>query len=197
VESGQVRRQGRVKPHVGVMVSLDQLAGIEGSGPLLARFGRVPAATGRRLACDAVLTRFLTDPRGEVLDVGRACRHTTTAQNKALGVMYEVCGYPNCATPLTRCDIHHVTWWSQGGPTDLANLVPLCKQHHLFVHEHGYQIQAAVDDHGQAVTGPNRWSFQTPRGHPIPDHRKTLSHYVEQLTLVPATPSATPDGHGP
>ena len=188
VESGQVPRQGRVKPHVGVMVSLDQLAGVEGSGPLLARFGRVPAATGRRLACDAVLTRFLTDPHGEVLDVGRACRYTTTAQNKALAVMYEACGYPNCATPLTRCDIHHVTWWSHGGPTDLANLVPLCKQHHLFVHEHGYQILAATNDHGTAVTGPKRWTFHTPRGHPIPDHRNTLSHHLDQLTLIPATP---------
>jgi hypothetical protein len=188
-----------------ITMTLDQLTGNDAAGPLLHRFGRVPAVTGRRLACDGVLTRFLTDVRGEVLDLGRASRHTTTAQNKALGLMYEVCGYPNCATPLTRCDIHHVRWWSFGGATDMANLVPLCKQHHLFVHEHDYQIRLGLDQHGHPLTGPRRWVFHTPRGHPIPDHRTTLSRrYLKQLTLTPdppkprdvATPSAmTPGGY--
>ena len=138
VETGELPHHGRTKPHLSIVVTLDQLTGIDGAGPLLRRFGRIPATTAHRLACDAVLTRILSDPSGDILDVGRAARHTTTAQNKALAAMYTTCGYPNCDTSLARCDIHHVSWWSHGGPTNLDNLLPLCKQHHRFVHEHGY-----------------------------------------------------------
>lgn len=109
-------RAGR--PHVNLTLTLEQLQGIGGTGPLLQRFGQIPQVTAQRLACDAVLTRFVTDAHGEVLDVGRTCRLTNTALTRSLQLMYEVCPYPNCSTPVTQCDIHHVWWWSKGGPTD-------------------------------------------------------------------------------
>lgn len=193
VESGQLPQQGRVKPHVSLTMTLDQLTGIDGTGPLLKRFGRIPLATAQRLSCDAVMTRFVTDPAGEVLDVGRSCRHTNAAQNKAIALMYDCCAYPNCSTPVTQCDIHHVWWWSRGGPTDRWNLMPLCKHHHLFVHEYGFLVQTGLDPGGGgALTGPGRWRFISPRGKPIADHRKTLGHYVEQLTLMPDPETTTP-----
>jgi hypothetical protein len=102
--------------------------------------------------------------------------------------MYTQCGYPNCGTPLARCDIHHVAWWSRGGPTDLSNLVPLCKSHHLFVHELGYTISTGRDRLGNPLSGPQRWSFSTPRGVPIADHRTTQDRYLDKLTLAMATP---------
>ncbi len=124
--------------------------------------------------------------------MGRSCRHTNAAQNKAITLMYDCCAYPNCSTPVTQCDIHHVWWWSRGGPTDRWNLMPLCKHHHLFVHEYGFLVQTGLDPGGGgALTGPGRWRFVSPRGKPIPDHRKTLGHYVEQLTLMP-DPETTP-----
>ncbi len=191
VESGRLPQQGRIKPHVRLTVTLDQLTGVDGAGPLLARFGRIPLATAQRLSCDAVMTRFITDTAGEVLDVGRSCRHTNAALNKAMALMYDECAYPNCSTPVTQCDIHHVWWWSRGGPTDRWNLMPLCKHHHLFVHEYGFLVQTGLDPGGGgALTGPGRWRFVSPRGKPIPDHRSTLSHYIEQLTLVPDSEKA-------
>jgi hypothetical protein len=190
LETGKLPRHGRTPSQVSVLITLDQLNGIDPSGPLLRRFGRIPASTGQRLSCDAVLSRIITDPHGDVLDVGRASRHTTTAQNKAIAAMHDACAYPNCATTLNRCDIHHVTWWSQGGTTDLNNLIPLCKQHHQFVHEHRYAIRTRHGSNGQPAPGPSRWTFTTPRGHPIPDHRHTLHHYLEQLALIADIPAA-------
>lgn len=186
LESGQLPVQGRVKPHVSLTMTLDQLTGVEGSGPLLKRFGRIPLATAQRLSCDAVMTRFITNAAGEVLDVGRSARHTNVALNKVIALMYDRCAYPNCSTPVTQCDIHHVWWWSQGGPTDRWNLMPLCKHHHLFVHEYGFFVQTGLDPGGGgALTGPGRWRFFSPGGTPIPDHRATLGSYIEQLTLLP------------
>jgi hypothetical protein len=193
VEAGSLPQHGRVKPHISLVLTLDQLTGIDAAGPLLARFGRIPADSARRLACDAALTRIVTDPTGDVVDVGRASRHTTTAQNRALAAMYGVCGYPNCDIPLARCDIHHVTWWSRGGSTDLANLVPLCKSHHGFVHEAGYSITMGRDSDGQSLTRPDRWQFLTPDGRPIHDHRTTLKTYLDQRisTVSPRSPALT------
>ena len=31
-------------------------------------------------------------------------------------------------------EAHHVRHWSQGGPSDLANLVLLCRKHHRVIH---------------------------------------------------------------
>lgn len=91
LESGQLPQHGRVKPHVNLTMPLDQLTGVDDAGPLLKRFGRIPLATAQRLSCDAVMTRFITDTSGEVLDVGRSGRHTNAALNKAVALMYDRC----------------------------------------------------------------------------------------------------------
>jgi hypothetical protein len=59
--------------------------------------------------------------------------------------MYRSCGFPGCETPFHRCDIHHVLPWELGGPTDLANLLPLCARHHHLVHELGWRLELAPD----------------------------------------------------
>ena len=38
------------------------------------------------------------------------------------------------------CDVHHVSPWEVGGVTDLANLAPLCTEHHHLVHEGGWTL---------------------------------------------------------
>jgi hypothetical protein len=43
------------------------------------------------------------------------------------------------------CQIHHVVPWERGGTTDLANLLPLCTEHHHLVHEGGWTIQLSDD----------------------------------------------------
>jgi hypothetical protein len=42
LESGQLPQHGRVKPHVDLTLTLDQLRGIDGSAPLLRRFRAEP-----------------------------------------------------------------------------------------------------------------------------------------------------------
>src|SRR5206468_1270827 len=37
-------------------------------------------------------------------------------------------------------DAHHIRRWPEGDPTDLDNLVILCRRHHRAVHEGGYGI---------------------------------------------------------
>jgi hypothetical protein len=69
----------------------------------------------------------------EVLDVGRTARLATPRQAKAINLRQRgVCAAPGCWHPIAHN--HHVKWWSQGGRTDLDNLIGLCCTCHSLVH---------------------------------------------------------------
>ncbi len=102
----------------------------------------VPAETARRCACDAVIRRVVRDERRVPIDVGRRFRTATDAQWAALRAMYTGCAWFGCDRPLEWCQAHHVVEWSPpaNGPTDLANLLPLCSRHHHLAHEGGWRV---------------------------------------------------------
>jgi HNH endonuclease len=41
-------------------------------------------------------------------------------------------------------DAHHIDHWARGGPTELSNLVQLCRYHHRLVHEGGYTLERSA-----------------------------------------------------
>jgi predicted restriction endonuclease len=43
------------------------------------------------------------------------------------------------------CEGHHVVWVTDGGPTELANLVLLCSRHHHVLHQPGWQAKLRPD----------------------------------------------------
>lgn len=101
--------------------------------------------TARRLACDATLTRLVTDAHGHVLDVGRETSRWTPAQRRAAAATFNGCAFPvadgqPCGRPMAWTDLHHVQYWRDGGRTALSNAVPLCRRHHTVVHHHGWQL---------------------------------------------------------
>jgi hypothetical protein len=59
--------------------------------------------------------------------------------------MYRTCGHPHCTVAFERSEIHHVHPWENYGPTDLANLLPLCGFHHHLVHEGGWTLRLDAD----------------------------------------------------
>ena len=71
------------------------------------------------------------------------------------------CRFPGC-THTEFTDVHHVLHWTNGGATDLDNLVELCDQHHRFVHEMGWRISgdASVELNFKSPTG--RMTTSTP-----------------------------------
>lgn len=121
--------------------------------------GAIEPATAQRLACTATLVGVLLDADGVPLHLGRAVRLATRAQRRALRVRdHGVCQFPGCHQ-TSHLDAHHLLPWSQGGPTDLDNLVLLCRRHHVAVHEGGIII---TSHHG-----PLRFHFALPDGDPI------------------------------
>ncbi len=52
---------------------------------------------------------------------------------------YGMCAIEGC-TSRYRLEAHHLTPWSQGGKTDLSELILLCWYHHqITVHHKGFQ----------------------------------------------------------
>ncbi len=104
------------------------------------------AASLRRMLCDAVVYPTVLGGAGEVLDSGRARRTVNRKQRRALRAMHRTCGHPGCTVPFESCRIHHVRWWTRdNGPSDLANLLPLCENHHHLVHEGGWTLTMTPD----------------------------------------------------
>jgi hypothetical protein len=132
----------RVKPQVAVKIgSADLTDPGTGQGAADLGFGGiVSAATARQVACDAELRRYLIDPDGELLDLGRSQRLVTPGLRKAVELRDETCVFAGCAAPAHWCEVHHVIHWLFGGDTSLDNSALLCERHHTQIH-HGFSIE--------------------------------------------------------
>lgn len=118
--------------------------------PLSLRRGRCHLRDGpamypetlRRVACEARIRLIAHGPDGSPQDAGRRVRLVTAALRRLLEERdHGRCRFPSCHR-RRRLHAHHVQPWSQGGRTDLDNLVLLCPFHHQLVHEHGYTVEA-------------------------------------------------------
>ncbi|WP_369124700.1 HNH endonuclease signature motif containing protein, partial [Pseudomonas sp. CCI2.4] len=66
--------------------------------------------------------------------MGRDKRFATDHQRRAAAIRDGGCAFHGCDTPVSWCDLHHIDHWEHGGPTDLDNLICLCRHHHGVTH---------------------------------------------------------------
>jgi hypothetical protein len=118
----------------------------------------------RRVLCDASVHRVLTLGPSEVLDIGRRSRIWPPAIRRAAAVQYGGCGAQDCDRPPAFTDLHHVSHWLHDGDTSLANGIPLCRRHHILVHDGGWHVIRV--GHLWTVVPPG-----DPRAQPPPDDR--------------------------
>jgi hypothetical protein len=140
----------------------------------LSGWARLP--NGELLPPDVAAAARLSLPAGTALrplrptdlnrhDAGRTLREPSQALRDLLvTVDGQRCRFPGC-TRHRRLHAHHLATWSNGGRTDLANLVLLCSRHHTVVHADGFQL--TLDPVTRVLT------VTTKTGEPIP-HRPPL-----------------------
>jgi hypothetical protein len=136
------------RPHVIVTVDVESLGAGENApgtarsaGARLSDAGAISRADALMWACDAQVTRVITDAASRPLDVGRTMRITPPWIRKALLVRDGGCAFPDCGRPPSWCDPHHVVHWTNGGPTALPNLVLLCRRHHRLIHHQRFSVE--------------------------------------------------------
>ncbi|MDT7580500.1 MAG: hypothetical protein QOK35_1764 [Pseudonocardiales bacterium] len=133
LDHGDVPECGGQRPHVNVLVRLDDLQNRARAACL--DFGGVASPEAlRMLCCDAVAVPVVLNGKGQPLDVGRATRTIPDGLRRAVAARDKGCAHPGCGRPQSWCEIHHIREWELGGETKLSNLVSLCRAHHRQVH---------------------------------------------------------------
>ena len=158
------------RPQVNVTVSVETLSARPGESVdcgWLERFGvptrPIAADTARRLACDASLRPLILDAKGKLVAFGTSARVAPPAL-RALVLRRDVhCRFAGCRSRID--EVHHIVFWSRGGPTRSDNMLGLCWYHHHLVHEGGWELSgdANVEVKG---TGPDGrvWTTGPPGG---------------------------------
>ena len=142
---------------------------------ILGQRGDVLAGTAKladnnlwRLLCNPTIHTFVTTSAHEILQMGRAVRPATPAQQRALRVRDGGCVFPGCDTPIGWTQAHHTIHWSKGGPTNLDSMALLCTTHHDITHRHHWQMSPNHHPNGQP-NGTFHWT--TPSGQTLHSQR--------------------------
>ncbi len=148
----QSQRGGRHRPHVNVVVDLEDLQ--LGQGGRVVDGPPLDGPTVSKVMCDCALHRVVMAGRSAILDYGVATRTIPAPLWSALVIRDEHCRFPGCDRPSPWCEGHHVVWVTHDGPTELANLVLLCARHHHRLHQPGWHAKLLPDGTFE-VTDPN------------------------------------------
>ena len=155
-KSRETSTQGGEAPTLTVTVPIDEMRRHAAGFPALATVARtqelVPVAEVSHIVCEGAIQVAATDDHGTVLKLGRTQRLFSKDQRKALNLMYPECATGGCDIPAVWCESHHVSWWSRGGPTDIANGVNLCNYHHHEVHNGNLAIEQDHDRERWRIT---------------------------------------------
>jgi hypothetical protein len=175
-------QQGR-RPAIQVTVALSTLLGLDQQPAHLDGHGPIPAQLARQLAADPTGTwrRLITDPVGQLLDYGHTTYrppqnlidHTTTRDR--------TCRFPGCPRKAERCDLDHLTPYSQDGTTCTTNTECLCRRHHLLKHRTRWHL------HGNPQATLT-WTDPTGRHH----HTHPAQHPIDQTMPTAGVPPDNP-----
>ena len=121
------------------------IAEIAGGDPL-------PESVLEELMDNAAVTGVIWDTNGTPLWQGQAKRTATAAQRKALIARYGGCFH--CGAHPAMCDVHHIRPVSQGGPTNIDNMVLVCWTDHQNIHRRRWKIYTRNGQH--TLHPPNR-----------------------------------------
>ncbi len=106
--------------------------------------GTAPRSTLERLLCTARVETVHEDAEGRVVGVGRITRVPPAWLLRQVRYRDQGCRFPGCGTRAFT-QAHHITYWRDGGRTDLDNLVSICSWHHKLVHEYGWWIKGSAE----------------------------------------------------
>ncbi|HKU30423.1 MAG TPA: DUF222 domain-containing protein [Arthrobacter sp.] len=190
LKTGKLPANGGLKPQVNVYIGAEDLctqlspSGIAdpttnqssipprlstGTGTFT---GPLHPETIRKIACDADILPVLLGTDGQILDIGRTSRVFPPHIRKALNARDQGCAFPDCTMPAPWCEAHHITYWSQGGPTSTDNGVLLCSHHHHLIHQEQWKI-----------TAKNGVPWFTPPPHVDPTQTPRQNHHRRPLRI--------------
>ncbi len=154
----------RHRPHVEINLDADLLGHDRCCGSTVDGDPLSASATEAYL-CDSKIQRFILS--AEVpLSIGRESRTVPLDMYRAVAKRDGGCRYPGCNRKIAWCEAHHIWFWRNGGPTELANLVLLCSRHHHQIHRRDWYLKL-LPGGTVMVTTPGGFTY-TSEPHPKP-----------------------------
>ncbi|QEE62024.1 DUF222 domain-containing protein [Salinibacterium sp. dk2585] len=139
---------GTRRPSVRVLGAAPVLEKRRGSGAIEGQADPVSIDTVERLACAQGVQAIVMDADGQPLDVGREQRLYTRRQRIALAARDGGCRWPRCERPPAWTEAHHIKhWFRDGGATNVADGILLCRHHHLLLHNNHWEITRTGGDY--------------------------------------------------
>ena len=131
--------------------------------------GFIPQSVLEEHFCNAQIKGIVFSRKGVPLWHGHAKRVATKAQMRALRARYGGCG--GCGADMWICQGHHIKPVSEGGPTNIDNMMLLCWICHQKVHHHDWRV--VPDGRGlHTIAPPERIRYGPAHGpDPPPDRR--------------------------
>jgi hypothetical protein len=130
---------------VDIQVDLETLMNLSESGGELAGYGPVVADIARQVTdrqSDSEWRFTVTHPdSGLPVHNGVTRRRPATGQRRHVETRDRTCVFPGCRMPAVNCDLDHRIPWSEGGPTDVDLLAPLCRHDHGNRHHCGWSYR--------------------------------------------------------
>ncbi len=108
---------------------------------------KVDAATARRIGDErgAALRSIIVDDTGAVVGVGRRTRVPPGWMRDAALAVHDHCTAPRCRTAARICDLDHAVPDTDGGPTDVANIAPVCRTDNRVKERDGWRARGDPD----------------------------------------------------
>ncbi len=131
--------------------------------------GPVPPSILAHLSPNTLWRGALFDGAARPLWLGRGRRLASQDLRLMVAVRDRHCVL--CGAPVSRCDAHHVTPWSEGGSTDPDNIILVCTPCHTLIHQGQVQLIRLDDGSWQArpsINAPGLTAIEQ-RGSPWPD----------------------------
>ena len=160
----------------------------------------IPPSVLEEHFCDARINGVVFSGEGVPLWHGHAKRLVTKAQMNALRARYGACG--GCGADMWICQGHHIRPVSQGGATNIDNLMLACWACHQKIHHHGWR--EVPDGRGlytivppeQIRYGPAR-APDPPPVHGPPPHRGSASPKPPPTAGVASNRAGSAESHRP
>jgi hypothetical protein len=134
-----------------------------GQGALTDHGARLTPQAAQRLACDAQINRVVLGPKDLPMNLGQRVRLVPAPMRRVIVARDRHCRFPGCDMPAAYTEVHHLTPWQDGGPTEPRNLTLLCTWHHHRVHDHDWTLN--YNHHTNTITAfrPDGTELTLPR----------------------------------
>ena len=121
--------------------------------PRLADGSPIPLVELHRLALEANILPSIFDAKTQNMWLGRTRRTASDAQRIALIARDQRC--VGCGANPLWCRAHHITYWSNNGPTNIDNLVLVCDACHHKIHDDDWTINQHPTNNKYILKPPN------------------------------------------